>query len=60
MDKAIAEQVCETIMEMFIEVSDIYLDLTKSDENKENKVSLWPVFPNEFFISQGMYCISSK
>lgn len=34
MDKAIAEQVCETIMEMFIEVSDIYLDLTKSDENK--------------------------
>lgn len=40
MDKAIAEQVCETIMEMFIEVSDIYLDLTKSEENKENKVSL--------------------
>lgn len=34
MDKAIAEQVCETITEMFIEVSDIYLDLTKSDENK--------------------------
>ena len=34
MDRAIADQVCETVMKMFIKVSDIYLDFTKSDENK--------------------------